>query len=693
MAATWFFKSRGPNAEDDYTWISLGSEPVTVAHEILQQGYNGRRCFDLIDDESPNLLLFESPDGQLVLLVSRLIPPDRPADNRNRTIRVSLLGAARLDDEAGCRALIGVAVLALRDELAPAIPIRFGTGQAGAGFAVDPAWPEVSEAAGQALADPARQFPQLSSSKSWLRPDTEDQRRKVADELSAGYLRLGLESLAGRIIVLRTSRLDADLISRLRGWRSLSSVIETPHVRDNPAPAGGSADRGLADLVDNVKNLIQDHLPFSIIVILVLVVGGPAAGLALTGTGGGTVAGDHHHQTTSPKPTPSAPPPVTPAAVYAWGDSSHGDLGQGSAASASTGIPAGVSLAAKITAGDAGSALAAGRDYSLAVTSTGRVLAWGGNSSGQLGNDTDASTATPVYVSLPARTKIIGVSAGCLASVAVSSTGQVWAWGDNTHDQLGVSAQAEPSSSHPVPVRLPPGIRAIAVSAGCSDTVLLTSGHHVLAWGDNDVGELGDDQSSASPAPVKVKLPSSIKIAAVSAGCTSDLALAVNGQVYAWGDGSRGQLGNGKIIRRSLRPVKVQIPVTGGTGHVTAISAGCDHDLALTSAGAVFAWGSGASGQLGLAGSTASRAAPEMVSFRPGTAVVAISAADDYSLALTSDGKVLAWGSNSENQLGTGKGKPGGATPTEVGLKDSVAAIGAGPDARHTLAVPGPPPA
>lgn len=74
-----------------------------------------------------------------------------------------------------------------------------------------------------------------------------------------------------------------------------------------------------------------------------------------------------------------------------------------------------------------------------------------------------------------------------------------------------------------------------------------------------------------------------------------------------------------------------------------------------------------------------------MTNLPPG--VIAICAADNYSLALTTSGKVLAWGANNLNQLGTGK-KTDSTKPVPVTFAVPISAIGAGPMAQHSLAVP-----
>src|SRR5436305_634401 len=83
-------------------------------------------------------------------------------------------------------------------------------------------------------------------------------------------------------------------------------------------------------------------------------------------------------------------------AVYAWGNNSNGQLGDGTTTARLT--PVAVTLAAGVTV----SAGSGGVDHSLAVGSDGKVYAWGYNSNGQLGDGTTTQRFTPVAVALPA---------------------------------------------------------------------------------------------------------------------------------------------------------------------------------------------------------------------------------------------------------------------------------------------------
>ncbi len=91
----------------------------------------------------------------------------------------------------------------------------------------------------------------------------------------------------------------------------------------------------------------------------------------------------------------------------------------------------------------------------------------------------------------------------------------------------------------------PKNTTVTAVRAGCDDTIALTKAGTVLAWGRDDSDQLGNGGTKNSGQPVPVKLPKGTKIKAISAGCQHNLAVTTTGKVYAWGENNAGQLGDG----------------------------------------------------------------------------------------------------------------------------------------------------
>jgi alpha-tubulin suppressor-like RCC1 family protein len=379
---------------------------------------------------------------------------------------------------------------------------------------------------------------------------------------------------------------------------------------------------------------------------------------------------------TSPIATRAAAPSGFAGTAWAWGDNAYGQLGNGTITSSSS--PVAVSL----PPGTAVIAVAGGTFHSLALTTTGQVLAWGYNAQGQLGNATTTNSNAPVAVSLPSGTTVTAIASGGSHGLALTSSGQVLAWGQNTYGQLGNGTTT--NSSTPVAVSLPSGTTVTAIAGGYGHSLALTSTGQVLAWGYNQLGQLGNGTTSTTgcycvPTPGPVSLPSGTTVTAIAAGRAHSLAVTSTGQVLAWGWNAYGQLGNGTTTNSST-PVAVSLP-SGTT--VTAVAGGYGHSLALTSTGQVLAWGYNLQGQLGN-GTTSTTGCycvptPGPVSMPSGTTVTAIAAGDSHSLAAISWGQVFAWGYNFSGQLGNGT-TTNSSTPVQVSLPSgtTVTAVTAG---------------
>jgi alpha-tubulin suppressor-like RCC1 family protein len=362
--------------------------------------------------------------------------------------------------------------------------------------------------------------------------------------------------------------------------------------------------------------------------------------------------------------------------LRAWGDDLNGQLGNGT-----IGRNVALPVSVKLPAGVRITAVAAGGKHTLALTSAGRVLAWGDNFDGQLGDGASGDSHVPVPVPLPRGTVVTGIAAGDVDSMAVTSAGQIYSWGNNQYGQLGDGSTV--TRRTPVRVLLPGGVKAVAAGASYNYSLALTSAGQVLTWGYNGSGQLGNGFLTSSEVPTRVHLPRGVTIKQVANGGYDGLALSTRGQLYAWGDNQFGELGDGTRISR-VSPVLVKLPK--GV-RITAIAGGSQHSLALTSAGRVLAWGRGSFGQLGDA-STRNSDVPVAVRLPARDKVTAISAGGGFSLALTSAGTELAWGHNTFGQLGDASERSTEVpVPVRIPGGVSVIALAVGPTTRHSLAV------
>jgi alpha-tubulin suppressor-like RCC1 family protein len=376
------------------------------------------------------------------------------------------------------------------------------------------------------------------------------------------------------------------------------------------------------------------------------------------------------------------------SSVYACGSNYHGQLGNatiGGAAIATSGTGAYSDTFVKLTFPGRVTAISAGGFHSLAIvggtgtppapglpyilTTPGTVYAWGYNGFGQLGDGTENLTdsSLPLPVPLPGQGAYLmatQVAAGGGHSLALDSSGFVWAWGDNTYGQLGTNPttglpdclysphaqQVEITSATP----LTPLANIMQIAAGGSTSYALeypvtTNGvttQKIWAWGFNGMGQLGYDPTlPATP----YSLPQVNNNQSVDVNSYTPVLVPV------------------PIV--SVLVNSIQTPVT-----IVKIAAGADHVLALMSDGSVMAWGFNNLGQVGnnnntvtLTNNLITSAGDHTRIFTPvhvlfnGTAVVGsgapmsnvtdIMAFGNSSMALM-NGKWYGWGDNSFGQLG-----------------------------------------
>ena len=190
-----------------------------------------------------------------------------------------------------------------------------------------------------------------------------------------------------------------------------------------------------------------------------------------------------------------------------------------------------------------GMLVAVGTSATAGATPTPVLEAWGYNAFGQLGNGNTNSSSTPVAVSLPGGATATAVAVGGYHTLAIGSDGNLYAWGDNGFGQLGTGNTN--SSSTPVAITLPGGVQATEIAAGEYDSFAVGSNGHVYAWGDNSLAELGNGSTTQSDSPTAVSLPAGLTFSGLAAGEYSTFAIGSNGKLYAWGYNDKGQLGDG----------------------------------------------------------------------------------------------------------------------------------------------------
>ncbi|MBX3733295.1 MAG: RCC1 repeat-containing protein [Verrucomicrobiae bacterium] len=313
-------------------------------------------------------------------------------------------------------------------------------------------------------------------------------------------------------------------------------------------------------------------------------------------------------------------------------------------------------------------AIRAGVEHTVALRDDGTLWAWGGNSSGQLGDGTTTNRPAPVAVAPDWRWRTIAAGGG--HTVALREDGTLWAWGGNWAGQLGDGGL----TAHSLPAAVQSGAAWRTAATGASHTVALREDGTLWAWGGNSSGQLGDGTTTNRPAPVPVA--PDWRWRTVAASGIHTLGLREDGTLWAWGGNWAGQLGDGTHGIDRPSPVAV---APEARWHV--MEAGGEHSVALQDDGTLWTWGGNSEGQLGDGTMTPK---PSPVAIQPGRRWRRIAVGGRHTVALSSDGKLWSWGGNDMGQLG-GTTTRFRVTLGEVGAGEDWMEIAAG--GHHSVAL------
>jgi len=311
--------------------------------------------------------------------------------------------------------------------------------------------------------------------------------------------------------------------------------------------------------------------------------------------------------------------------------------------------------------------LSAGADHTCATGSDGQLYCWGGNYSDQLGLGLSTSVIaaerdlephpTPELVPGEWEAPITWHDAGMADTCAVTETGEVWCWG-------GYGIWEEPSVTSGTPVQLPEVTDAAEVASEDGTTCARTCGGDVWCWGNNFHGSVGTGSLELTSGPQRVEDLAPVDGITV-AGTSSCARVRADGTIWCWGRvlGSDYDPSLPEGYPHHLRPTLVPgltdvVSFRGGLLSVCAVQR--DHRA--------FCWGwdpgeGVAPIQMDLSG---------VADIHPGTNTHHLGMARHHC-ALHETGRVSCWGDNPFGQLGNGTTRSSD-TPVEVaGLSDAVA--------------------
>jgi len=340
-----------------------------------------------------------------------------------------------------------------------------------------------------------------------------------------------------------------------------------------------------------------------------------------------------------------------------------------------------------------------------AGSNRGRLLSeedGGNNASGSL-NAKGRCLKEPQHVGFDEleASRFVAVSGGRDHLVAVTDAGAAISWGrSNEFGQLGHGGSGLQRALPSVVAGLPARYQVVAVSCGDFATIALVSSGELYAWGANDLGQLGAGDTEPRATPTRLGgSATGVPFRAVSAGHQHGLALSRSGKVFAWGNGRHGRLGLGEVVAQPQAPSNcVPAPrMVEGLPFVKHISAGGAHSAALAHTGSLFTAGDNRRGQLGIPRSQTTQANSfhELIGIEGGVRLAECGA--QHTLCLTSRGLIVGFGCNKEGQLGTGIASDCEDKPVYIPLEQGVGrqrlliyALAVTMDHSCVLAVPAP---
>lgn len=304
-----------------------------------------------------------------------------------------------------------------------------------------------------------------------------------------------------------------------------------------------------------------------------------------------------------------------------------------------------------------------GYKHAVLVSKQGEIYSWGEESGGRLGHGVEVDVFHPKHIDTLSGMNIELVACGEYHTCAVTYSGDLYTWGDGTHNSglLGHGNEV----SHWIPKKVignMESVRVSYVSCGPWHTAIVTSAGQLFTFGDGTFGALGHGDHSSTNIPREVETLKGLRTTRVSCGVWHTAAVvevidesvesstqSSSGRLFTWGDGDKGQLGH---IHKEPRLVPKCVLALGNE-NICRVACGHSLTVALTTSGHVYTMGSTAYGQLG--SPAADGKVPICVEDKIADSFIEDIACGSYHVAvLTSKAEVYTWGKGLNGQLGHG---------------------------------------
>lgn len=302
-----------------------------------------------------------------------------------------------------------------------------------------------------------------------------------------------------------------------------------------------------------------------------------------------------------------------------------------------------------------------GRKHAALITKRGEVFCWGEGSRGKLGHKVDMDVSSPKMVESLDGVHVKSVACGEYQTCALTDSGELYAWGENKYGaNLGCE---ERSRSQWLPRRISGPLTGVCIlNVACGDwhTAIVSSSGQLFTYGDGSFGVLGHGNLLSVSQPKEVESLKGLLVKSVACGSWHTAAIVdiivdrfkfngVGGKLFTWGDGDKGRLGHADLEKKLLPTCVAQLVELD----FAQVSCGRMLTVALTNTGKVYTMGSSVHGQLGNP-----QAKDKSIVIVEGKLkeefVKEISSGSYHVAALTSSGSLYTWGKGTNGQLGLG---------------------------------------
>ena len=261
---------------------------------------------------------------------------------------------------------------------------------------------------------------------------------------------------------------------------------------------------------------------------------------------------------------------------------------------------------------------------------------------------------------LPALLKdetIQGIDLEYFHTLAFTTLGRIFAFGQNISGQLGLGHTNPTHSPSVAQLTLSEGERIRAIQAGNLHTLVLTTHGRIFAFGNNSCGQLGLGHTNVINRPTLAQIPGLLQdetIRNISTGYYHTLVLTTHNHIFSFGDNEHGQLGLGYTGEKVYTPSLVQLPLLEGET-IRSLSAGSYYTIVLSSQDRIFAFGQNNRGQLGLGhANPVDRPTQVQLPLEEDEAIQNVAAGYSHTIVLTTHDRVFTFGLNEHGERGWG---------------------------------------